>query len=399
MENIKLINYRIAIYVFFLLFFIENGYSQGKAKYDSLDIVIENYLSVNNVPGLAACIVKGDEVIWKNAYGFANIDKQKPFRLESVMHIASVSKLFTTTAIMQLWEQGKLELDTDINEYLPISVRNPKFPDASITVRQLLTHTSTLADGSAYWNSYACGDPGISLKYWITNYFSSEGEFYNETENFLPNKPGTINRYSNTGFGLLGYIVEEISNTPFNEYCNNNIFKPLGMKNTGWLISEIELTKHVTPYVYMSNEIRDEMANDFSHLCPGEKEFALGKNIATCLFSSPNYPDGMLKTNINELSNFLVACMNKGKYENVSILKEQTLNKMLNSQNSSDHNHGFCWYKKGQFWGHNGIDPGVQTEMFFEPETNIGIIIFQNSLLESDTFSLLKKIYSIASNK
>jgi CubicO group peptidase (beta-lactamase class C family) len=90
------------------------------------------------VPGLAACIVKGDEVIWKNAYGFANIDKQKPFRLESVMHIASVSKLFTTTAIMQLWEQGKLELDTDINEYLPISVRNPKFPDASITVRQLL---------------------------------------------------------------------------------------------------------------------------------------------------------------------------------------------------------------------------------------------------------------------
>lgn len=399
MENIKfkLIIYRIAIYGLFLLFSIENGYSQSETKYDSLDVVIENYLSTNNVPGLAACIVKGDKVIWSNAYGLANIEKQKPFQLESVTAIASISKLFTTTAIMQLWEQGKLELDTDINEYLPISVRNPKFPDVSITVRQLLTHTSTLADGS-YLNTYACGDPEISLKYWITNFFGSEGEFYNETENFLPNKPGTINKYSNTGFGLLAYIVEEISNTPFNEYCNDNIFKPLGMKNTGWFISEIDSTKHVTPYVYMSKELRDMVANEFSHLFPGEKEFLMGENLATCLYSCPNYPDGWLRTNIKDLSIFLIACMNEGRYKDISILKGQTLNKMLTKQNPGEHNHGLGWFKRNQFWGHNGSDPGVMTEFFFDPNKKIGVIVLQNSL-EGDTYELFKKIYAMASTK
>ncbi len=124
---------------------------------------------------------------------------------------------------MQLWENGQLSLEEDINIYLPEPIRNPHFPDIPITIQQLLTHTSSINDGSAYGESYSCGDPKISLTDWITNYLRKEGTFYNEMENFLLKEPGEQHQYSNVGYGLLGYIVEEITDKPFNSYCQQHI--------------------------------------------------------------------------------------------------------------------------------------------------------------------------------
>jgi CubicO group peptidase (beta-lactamase class C family) len=386
----------VLIWVLISLFSNHSVSSQIRSSYDSLDISINNYIKENNIPGLLACVVKGNKVEWLNTYGFSNIENKVEMKPDAILNIASVSKLFTATAIMQLWEKDKINLKADINTYLPFSIRNPKFPNTPISIQQLLTHSSSIIDGSAIWESYSCGDPTISLEYWITNYFKPDGEFYNEKENFSENKPGSIDNYSNVGYGLLGYIVERVSGQPFNEYCNDNIFNPLEMVNSGWLISEIDIANHITPYVYMSDDLRDDMANHFNHLFPGESEFQRYTNIATCLYSCSNYPDGYVRTSIIELSHFLIACMNNGEYQNKRILKKQTLDLILSPQTEINKNTGLGWHKENIFWGHNGSDPGVQTELFFNPETKIGIIIIQNSL-EGESFDILKSIYNVVS--
>ena len=298
---------------------------------------------------------------------------------------------------MQLWEKGQISLEENINIYLPEPVRNPHFPDIPITIQQLLTHTSSINDGSAYGESYSCGDPKISLKDWITNYLRKEGTFYNEMENFLLKEPGEQHQYSNVGYGLLGYIVEEITDKPFNSYCQQHIFEPLGMEKSGWFLHEIDTAKHILPYFYITDKLKEEIINGNNKLFPDEKDFTVGNYLATCLYSFPNYPDGLLRTSVVELSYFLIAYMNSGKFKDTEILKQSTINKMLSLQIDGNNSQGLCWHKSDfeSLWGHGGGDPGIQTKMFFNPETNIGIIIFQNSS-HGDQWEILKKLYNSA---
>ena len=117
------------------------------------------------IPGLAACIVKSGRVAWSKGYGWANIAKRVPMDPDrTVQNIGSISKTVVATAVMQLWEKGKFQLDDDVNERLPFAVRSPSHPDTPITYRLLLTHRSGIADSLAYRSSYACGDPSLPLE-------------------------------------------------------------------------------------------------------------------------------------------------------------------------------------------------------------------------------------------
>jgi CubicO group peptidase (beta-lactamase class C family) len=357
-------------------------------------------MTENHVPGLACAVIKNNRIYWSKAYGLADVENNIPMSVDGIMNIASISKTITATAVMQLWENGQLSLEEDINIYLPEPIRNPHFPDIPITIQQLLTHTSSINDGSAYGESYSCGDPKISLKDWITNYLWKEGTFYNEMENFLLKEPGEQHQYSNVGYGLLGYIVEEITDKPFNSYCQQHIFKPIGMEKSGWFLHEINAANHILPYFYITDELKEAITNGYIKFFPDEKDITVGKNLATCLYSFPNYPDGLLRTSVVELSYFLVAYMNSGKFKDTEILKQSTINKMLSLQIDGNSSQGLCWHKSDfeSLWGHVGGDPGVQTKMFYSPETNIGIIIFQNSS-HGDQFEILKELYISATSR
>jgi CubicO group peptidase (beta-lactamase class C family) len=158
-----------------------------------------------------------------------------------VQNIGSISKSLIATAVMQLWKKGKFQLDDDVNEFLPFNVRNAFHPDTPITFRLLLTHRSGIADSPAYRSSYACGDPSIPLEKWLKEYLAPGGRYYQKKANFHTWKPGKENHYSNMGFGLLGYLVERVSGESLPQYTRENIIKPLGMKKTGWLLSEIDV--------------------------------------------------------------------------------------------------------------------------------------------------------------
>ncbi|WP_259016234.1 serine hydrolase domain-containing protein [Emticicia fluvialis] len=107
-------------------------------------------MAAKQIPGFAACKVQNDRIVWTKAFGLASIEKKIPISIDGIMNIGSISKTFTATAIMQLWEKGKIDLYADVNDYLDFAIRNPAFPDKPITVFQLLTHTSSIIDGEAY---------------------------------------------------------------------------------------------------------------------------------------------------------------------------------------------------------------------------------------------------------
>jgi len=352
--------------------------------FKKLDDLITKHLEDNLIPGLAYCVVEDGQMIWSGAAGWANMEINIPMSIDGIMNIASISKTFTATAVMQLWEKGKIKLDEDINVYLPSPIRNPRHPEIPITIFQLLTHTSSIKDGDNYDASYSDGDPVISLKDWIQNYLIPGGNFYDAGSNFHPWAPGGERAYSNVGFGLLGYIVEQVSGIPFNTYCKSHILDPLGMHSSGWFLHEIDSSAHIRPYSFQTRTGSNEEGD------------SLSDNRALSLYSFPNYPDGLLRTSVRELSHFLMAIINGGAYQNARILKKSTLKKMLKVQVEGS-GQGLCWgqLKFESLWGHSGGDPGVATYMYFSPRTKVGVIVFQNNH-NSDLFDIFRKLYRTA---
>jgi len=356
----------------------------------SLDDFIRARLERDHVPGFAACIVKGERLVWSAGYGFANIEAQIPMTAETLQNIGSISKTVTATAVMQLWEAGEFALDDDVNEYLPFTVRNPRFPETPITFRQLLTHRSSITDGPAYGASYACGDPLVSLADWIRGYFKPDGPYYNAEENFHAWEPGTVDppprprAYSNVGFGLLGHLVETISGTPFSAYCHNKIFQPLGMRETAWNLAELDTSKHAVPYSFLPEDFEMPEDSPFESLLPAPgltpSDLRPGTHAPHCLYSFFNYPDGLVRTSVTELSRFLRAYILGGAFEGTRILRQETVAMMFSN---AHYGRALCWSPRemdsGDFlWGHGGSDPGISTYMGFRPEDGVGVLVFHN---------------------
>ena len=156
------------------------GVVVGAARRDALDTYVRRGMNTRHIPGVAGCIVRGDDIVRELSYGYADLSKKTPMGLDTLQNIASISKTFTATALMQLWEKGAFRLDDDVNAVLPFEVRG----DAVITYRQLLTHTSSIADGTSYARHYGCGDPKIPLGTWLEEYFTPGGRFYDAARQF-----------------------------------------------------------------------------------------------------------------------------------------------------------------------------------------------------------------------
>lgn len=359
---------------------------KGQSAYDSVDAAVGKFMADMHIPGFATAIIKGGKITWSKGYGQADLVNNKAMSIDGIMNIGSVSKTFTTTAAMQLWEKGLIDLNADVNTYLDFKVRNPKYPDSQVTVFQILTHTSSIVDGKAYGESYTCGDPAISLNDWLRGALTEGGAFYNNGNNFGDWSPGDKRQYSNIAFGLLGLIVEKVAGQPFNSYCREHIFKPLGMEHTGWMLSEVDTNNYIRPYAYITEENRKDYMS-YARMFPGESAFKPGSYVAACLYSFPNYPDGLVRTSVRELSYYLAMMLNDGELNGKRILKKTTVEMMLTPQTQTDRSQGLTWRSsefetptgKVKLWGHSGLDPGIQTFLFFNPANKTGVITFQNN--------------------
>ncbi|MFT4924450.1 MAG: CubicO group peptidase (beta-lactamase class C family) [Phenylobacterium sp.] len=327
------------------------------------DKAMQQHIEAAKFPSAAVLVFKQGQVVFSKGYGLANIAKQQKATPDTLYQIASVSKLVTATAVMRLYEQGHLQLDDDINQYLPFKVRNPHFPDAAITFRMLLAHAASIGDGPAYWDSYTLGqseDPTEPLGEFLRAYFSPNSHHYDPTQNFIDAKPGTQLEYSNIGFGLLGYLVEHISGQPFEIYCRQQIFKPLNMPASQWFYRDIDKSRMAMPYGY------DALRRTFTPLG---------------YYSFSNYPDGTLKTSTTEFMRFLQVFVNDGLTPNgEQFLRPETITEMLRPQYPQLSSvPALGWAIIGDKHMHGGSDPGVDTMVMISKKEQWAVIMFANS--------------------
>lgn len=365
--------------------------SQELKSIQLLDEYINMKMARDKIPGLAACLVKDGEIVWAKGYGWADTEKGTPMTISSVLGVASISKLITATAIMQLHEQNLIDIDSPINKYLPFKIQHPDFSSYDITIAQILNHTASISNGPSLWRTYTCDQNKISLEEWIKGYFIPAGKYYNRTGNFGKFKPGDGFQYSNAGYGLLSYLVEFVSGKSFNEYCKQNIFDPLGMSNTSFIISDIDKSKLATMYSYgygwdLEKDLI-EKHTDYGKIIHSDYFFPL------CNYTSPTFAAGGLYTSAEQLSKFLIALMNSGVYNGHRILSKESIERIFSQSVPSTYLPGqFASFGLGGYamklsneesvWGHTGADPGISTFMLFNPDINMGAIVLANRFVD-----------------
>lgn len=260
-----------------------------------LDGIVPLALKSNDITGTVIAVVKDGKLLLAKGYGFADRDRQLPVRPDSTLfRVASISKLFTATAAMQLVEQGKLDLDEEIDRYLDFAVPR-KFPD-KITLRHLLTHTAGFEE--AFKKLPADSGKSVPLKEWVSK--TTPAQLY---------RPGTVTSYSNYGTDLVGYIVEHTSGTPFAEYVRLHILDPLGMRQSS--IAEP-----------MPPALRAQLSREYPTASDSAGEFEV-------LFGEPS---GNLSATAVDMTKFAIAHLALGRFDSIQILKPETARLMGTTQ-------------------------------------------------------------------
>jgi len=365
------------------------GAEDPESSVGDLDAFVRARMEAAHVPGLSLAIIRDGKLLRAAGFGFANLAQQRPMRADTLINVGSVTKTLTCIAVMQLWEQKKFALDADVNAHLSFSVRNLAYPEVPVTFRQLLTHTSSIADGPAYDRSYACGDSRVSLGRWLRDYLTPGSSLYDPQRNFHPWKPGMQFEYSNVAYGLLGHLVETLSGMSYPDYMRSRVFAPLGMSHSRILLEGMGPESHATPYTYSSNgDIATVELRDPSWTAPADRRG--GVQVPHCLYSWGTPPDGLARTSAVESSRVLRAFMNGGTLDGQRVLQSRTIKQILSDQHvpfaaqAKPHVQGLTWLRYGGsadgiVWGHTGEDPGISTLVLFRPRDRRGVVILTNS--------------------
>jgi CubicO group peptidase (beta-lactamase class C family) len=209
--------HRKTIIFIFVALFATTAFAQtNDARVQEFEAFAARVMKAQQMPGLSVAVVHGD-FRWSRGFGFADLENQVPATAESSYRMASVTKPMTAVAVLRLADEGKLDLDADVQKYAPFFPRK-KFP---ITIRQLLAHQGGISHYRNYYKEGRIKDPKTTRE--AVAIFAGFD---------LVNEPGTKFTYSSYGYNLLGVVVEEVSRQPFATYMTENVWKPLGMTST-----------------------------------------------------------------------------------------------------------------------------------------------------------------------
>jgi CubicO group peptidase (beta-lactamase class C family) len=305
----------------------------------------------SDVAGATVLVLKDGKELLKKGYGYSDITKKAPIDPDTTMfRLASISKLFTWVSVMQLAEQGKLDIDTDVNKYLDFEIK-PAF-GKPITLRNLMTHTGGFEE-VVRDILYVDAKKTTSLRAFM---------IANQPHRMYP--PGEIPAYSNYGVGLAGYIVERVSLEPFEQYVSEHIFQPLGMKHSSF---NEPMTAELTPYVSEGYRATTEKP-------------ALGFEI----FNPA--PAGGVSSAAGDMEKFALALLHGGELDGHRILKTETRDAMWTRQfGTSDSLPPICmgfyqtWRNNLRFIGHDGDLIAFHSMFLLEPSQQLVIFVSYNS--------------------
>jgi CubicO group peptidase (beta-lactamase class C family) len=257
-----------------------------------LDGLFPYGLKKNNLAGAVVVVVKDGRILVAKGYGYADVAAKKPVAPASTLfRPGSISKTFTWTAVMQLVEQGKLDLDQDVDKYLDFSI--PPRDGKPITLRELMTHTPGFEETAK--NLFAA-DPAslMSNEAWLKEWIP---------ERIYP--PGEVPAYSNYGAALAGYIVQRVSGQPFDVYIEQHIFQPLGMQ-------------HATFRQPLPQPLKADMARSYAQASAPPRPFEL----------IPAAPAGGMSVSGEDMARFMIAHLQDGRYGDAQILRPETAKQM-----------------------------------------------------------------------
>jgi CubicO group peptidase (beta-lactamase class C family) len=315
-----------------------------------LDALIPAQLLNRDIAGAAVAVVKDGQVLLSKGYGYADFVGKKPVEAgKTLFRPGSISKVFTATAVMQLVEQGKLDLDRDVNDYLDFAI--PKTFPEPVTLRRILTHTAGFEE---------------TLK----NLFVPSAREMRPLRDYLlqamPARifpPGTVPSYSNYGLTLAGYIVERVSGEPFEKYVAAHILTPLKMDHSSF----------AQP---LPEGLEANMSQGYLAAAQGSRPFEF----------IPAAPAGALSATATDMTRLMLALLGEGTLEGATILKPETVRSMEARQfelHPALHAIGFIlmdYSMNGQrIVGHGGDTIYFHSDMMLMPDAHIGLFISYNS--------------------
>src|SRR5438034_11263047 len=323
-----------------------------KADFETfLDALIPSQLRNRNIAGAVVSVVKDGQVLFQKGYGYSDFEAKNPVLPDQTLfRPGSISKLFTATAVMQLVEQGKLDLDRNVNDYLDFTI--PKTYPEPVTLRQLLTHTAGFEE--TLKNLFVAHENEIKpLRTYLLNQIRAR---------IFP--PGKVPSYSNYGFTLAGYIAERVSGEKFERYIDNHILKPLRMTSSTF---DQPLAPQLAP----------QMSKAYLNASKKPRDFEFVQAV----------PAGALSTTAADMTRFMLAFLQDGSVDGRAILKPDTVRQMKTRQFQLDPM--ICglgitfmeyWMNPVRAIGHGGDTVYFHSDLVLVPDAHVGYFISYNSL-------------------
>lgn len=324
---------------------------------EDLQAIMDKYEAI----GMSVAVVKDNRLIYTESFGLKDTASQTPLQNDDIFRIASISKSFTATSIMQLVEAGKLSLDDDVSDLVGFRIRNPKFPDTVITLRMILSHTSSISDKNGYFVLDVI-NPAKNPEW---------ADSYNDYA------PGQGYQYCNLNFNLAGTILERVSGERFDQYVKHHILDPLGLYG-GYDVDSLNREKFVTLYTYNTDSARFDAAPQ-AYVSRSDSMANYTMGYSTPIFS----PTGGMKISAVDLAKYLMMHMNYGTLDGVKIISEES-SRTMQTPLSDEENYGLALWTMDDLIpgktmvGHTGNAYGLYSAMFFHPEEKFGMVVITN---------------------
>ena len=324
-----------------IVFANDNQSTNGNLDISTIDEFMTNEIERLNIPGASLAIVKGDQVEYLQGYGVSNPDGTEMTSGTPIV-LGSTSKSFTALAIMQLVEQGKIHLDDPVHSYIPWFQLADQEESKKITIQHLLNQTSGL---STYDGQVAISQGDQTLKELIQSLANTE----------LTYPVGEQYQYSNLNYGILGLVVEEVTNKSYNEYINESIFKPLEM-----------------------NHSYADPKDDRNHTIAGGYQTVFGFKVPTeQLNHEGNVPFGYLISSAEDMANYMIVQLNQGQFKGKSILSANAMNTMHHPSSliENDTYYAMGWEVNKEGISHNGWTENTYSKVVLDGEVGISLQI------------------------
>lgn len=351
------------------------------AQQDKVEDEIKTLMKDLDAVGLAIAVVKDGKLVYTKSFGLQDIESNKPLTDDAIFRIASISKSFSATAIMQLVEAKKFSLDDDFSDLVGFKIRNPKFPDTKITLKMVLSHRSSINDKEGYFNLDAINPD--KNKNWAN--------CYNDYE------PGKGYQYCNLNFNMVGAVIEKFSGKRFDNYIKSNILSPLGLYG-GYCVDSLDASRFATLYEYAANPKKFTPAvGAYNPRREEIKNYTLG--YTTPIFS----PTGGMKISATDLAQYMIMHMNYGSANGKKIISRKSA-KIMQTKLSEEEGYGLAittvtkLIEGRTLKGHTGSAYGLYSSMFFDPKEKFGFVVITNGcnpLYENGMNSLTSKSINI----